>query len=259
MQHALTRGKHWPPSPFLRYVIDLNPELFLTGSLATGRLRSVWSGRFEIRMRSIALPELSLTRSRFEADARIQEFLPKMAIAEPDPENDRLDLKFVGAGLVDYFDADPTGANYLNLVDNSVRSSALASALWMVTRPCGLWQLTPAQAEDGQLAFLEYTILPLLHDEAGRSQLAVYVHRSELLPSIKLRLAEAQRSTLWSWIDIGFGLPTPGTSADLSNPFDRIRAEMISSGFVGAAALSDQQIADGLHLFLNPPPDTEVE
>lgn len=212
-------------------------------------------------MRSLALPEKALSRKRFGLDDRIAEFLPKIAIAEVDPSNSRLEFKFLGADLLEYFDENPLGTDYLRMVADSTKARAMESALSIVNRPCGLWQLTPGLDATGDIAFLEYTIFPILQDDTGRNLLAVFVYRSPMWPKVKLRLAEIEPARVWNWIDIGFGAPEhPASRERHPRLFDELRAQMEESGLLGAANLSDAQIAKSLGISLGvTPPDNDED
>lgn len=138
---------------------------------------------------------------------RFARFARWFAIIEPDPKAELLPLRLVGSGFFDLFKADLTGTDYLSLADPAIRRDAYASVMACLDRPCGLWQCTPAEIMEGGAKIYEYTILPISKDGLRADHIAIYVN-FDLKPSgPKPQVERVMHSTVWHWLDIGFGVP----------------------------------------------------
>lgn len=134
-------------------------------------------------------------------------FAAQMAIIEPDPKSQLLPFRLSGSGFFDLLGFEVTGMDYLDLVDPAIKEGAHACVMACLQKPCGLWQYTPVQTEDGDEAWFEYTILPIAKNAAEADHILVFVSRQNRpgkdVPTVK----RIEHSTVWQWIDLGFGVP----------------------------------------------------
>jgi hypothetical protein len=138
---------------------------------------------------------------------RFARFAANMAIIEPDPSALALPFRLSGSWFFDLFGFDLTGMDYLEFVDPAIKENAHAYVMACLEQPCGLWQRTPAQIDNGELAQFEYTILPIAKNGGAADHILVFVTRIRLgsgeMPTVK----RIEHSTVWQWLDIGFGVP----------------------------------------------------
>ncbi len=138
---------------------------------------------------------------------RFAKFARWLAIIEPDRHGLSLPLRLVGSGFFDFFKADLTGLDYLDLVDPAIKTLAYDSVIACLEQPCGLWQSTPAQIADGGTMPYEYTILPISKGMGKADHIVVYVN-FELVPMAPRPMVDrVEHSEVWHWLDIGFGVP----------------------------------------------------
>jgi len=169
--------------------------------------RSTASLSFEYAVRALCRSgEVAL---RSEIDLRhFHRFARWMVIAEPDPATRRIPMRLVGSGFYELFGRDLTDADYLTLADPAVQTNAFDSAVEMLRRPCGLWQLTPAATSGGRAtAVFEYTVFPIYDDRQKKSQLLVYVNHGFSETSGFPQAPLIQSADAWRWIDLGRGVP----------------------------------------------------
>ena len=147
------------------------------------------------------------TRSAIELK-RIARFAPRFAVIEPGRDRPALPFRLVGSGFFDFFGQDLTGLDYLTLVDPVIARLAYDSVIACLDRPCGLWQSTPAATAGGGRMSWEYTILPIAKSGTVPDQIMVYVDFDAPdtgLPAVR----RVEHSTVWHWLDIGWGVPKP--------------------------------------------------
>ena len=141
---------------------------------------------------------------------RFASFAPWFAIIEPDPAAVSLPFRLTGSGFRDFFGHDLTGTDYLALADPAIRQYAYDCVMVCLARPCGLWQLTPATTAEGNSLNYEYTILPLSKAGSAADHIGIFVN-FEAKPSGELPgLSRIEHSTVWHWLDIGYGVPPAG-------------------------------------------------
>jgi hypothetical protein len=149
-----------------------------------------------------------LVPSRDAIDLRtFAKFAHRMAIIEPNPSALLLPFRLVGSAFFDYFGFDLTGMDYLDFVDPAIKESAHACVMACLKRPCGLWQRTPAQIENGGPVQFEYTILPVAKDGTNPDLIIVLVMRDRPSEGERPSVKRIEHSTVWQWIDLGFGAP----------------------------------------------------
>ncbi|MEP0709457.1 PAS domain-containing protein [Parvibaculum sp.] len=138
---------------------------------------------------------------------RFAPFARWFAIIEPDPEAVALPFRLTGSGFREFFGHDLTGVDYLTLTDPSIRQLAYDCVMACLKEPCGLWQATPATTAEGGSILYEYTILPIVKAGGAPDHIVIFVN-FEAKPANDLPgLQQIEHSTVWHWLDIGFGVP----------------------------------------------------
>lgn len=146
--------------------------------------------------------------ARADLDLRLMApFARWFAIIEPDPNEVALPFRLTGSGFREFFGHDLTGIDYLSLADPAIRAYAHECVMACLRHPCGLWQRTPATAEDGKRLDYEYTILPISKAGGAPDHIGIFVNfeskPSDDLPGVQ----RIEHSTVWHWLDIGAGVP----------------------------------------------------
>jgi hypothetical protein len=166
--------------------------------------RSAHSFRFEEIVRR-ATPARCVARLHAIDFTTFGDLAPWLSVIEPD--QGAFTLKFLRAGekLCSMLGRDLVGTDYLEFVDPAIKGEAFDSVFVMLSRPCGLWQITPALTHDGKTVEAEYTGFPLFDDEHKRGLLITFAHISiDPAPSI----TQIRHATEWTWLDIkGGGAP----------------------------------------------------
>ncbi|MDX5367508.1 MAG: PAS domain-containing protein [Alphaproteobacteria bacterium] len=138
---------------------------------------------------------------------RFASFVRWFAIIEPDPNEVALPFRLTGSGFREFFGRDLTGIDYLSLADPAIRAYAYECVMACLRHPCGLWQCTPATAENGGRIDYEYTILPISKAGGAPDHIGIFVNfeakPTDDLPGVQ----RIEHSTVWHWLDIGAGVP----------------------------------------------------
>ena len=165
------------------------------------RSRSAQSLRFEDIVRR-ATPPRGVARLQAIDFATFGELAPWLSVIEPDQA--AFTLKFVraGEGPCTMLGRDLVGIDYLEFVDPAIKGEAFDSAFVMLSRPCGLWQITPALTQDGKIVEAEYTGFPLYDDERKCGLLITMAHIALDPPP---RIAQVRHATEWAWLDLKNG------------------------------------------------------
>jgi len=167
------------------------------------RPRSNHSLRFESVMQAAAAPGAIPNISDIDY-SQIGDLMPWTAILNPDGE--AFSLKFVraGKGISRLSGRDATGLDYLDFVDPAIKGEAFDAIFVMLSRPCGLWQITPGLTADGQRIEVEYTGWPIFDEKRGRGQIIFLINPMlARVPTIVL----VQHSTEWCWLEMRGGTP----------------------------------------------------
>jgi hypothetical protein len=153
--------------------------------------------RFEAVLRATALPG-AISRLAEIDFGPVEDLARWVALLHPD--RDKLTLKFVhaGEGISELLGHSAIGLDYLDLVDPAIKGDAFDATFVMLTRPCGLWQLTPGLTVDGKVVMAEYTVFPIFDADHGRGLIAILAH----LPVSNVRIAIVQRSVEWEWLEL---------------------------------------------------------
>lgn len=165
------------------------------------RSRSAQSLRFEEIVRKGAPPGGVAHLQAIDFSA-FGDLAPWVSVLEPDQT--AFVLKFIRAGesLCKMMGRDLAGVDYLEFVDPAIKGEAFDSAFVMMSRPCGLWQITPALAQDGTTVEAEYTALPLFDDDRKCGLLITLVYIAvDPPPSI----AQVRHATEWAWLELKRG------------------------------------------------------
>jgi len=165
------------------------------------RSRSAQSLIFEAIVRRAATPR-GVARLQAIDFAALGDLAPWISVMEPD--QGAFTVKFVraGAGVCQMLGRDLVGADYLEFVDPAIKGEAFDSAFVMLSRPCGLWQITPGLTKGGTTVEAEYTGFPLLDDERKRGLLITMAHIDiDPVPQI----AQVRHATEWTWLELKGG------------------------------------------------------
>ena len=173
----------------------------MSGQTTIGRTkRSAQSLRFEQAMRCEApgvMPRLS------DVDYNsIRDLVPWIAVVDPD--RSALTLKFTraGAGIVRLVGREAVGFDYLDLVDPAIKGDAFDSAFLMLSRPSGLWQITPALTDDDAKVNVEYTGFPVFDEQRGRGQIIFLVVHTIADVGKAPGIRAVQHATEWHWLEL---------------------------------------------------------
>jgi hypothetical protein len=171
----------------------------LTREILLPRLkRSADSLRFETALRGASWPGVMLRLADIDC-SKIQDLLPWIAVIDPQAKGRSLNFMRAGAGLASVLGCDPIGMDYLDWVDPAIKGDAFDSAFLMLSRPCGLWQITPVSTMQSKRETVEYTGFPVFDHVNGRGQIMCLIHHKlSPLP----RLLSVQHATTWSWIEL---------------------------------------------------------
>lgn len=168
-------------------------------------MRSAHSLRFEALVRQASrgscLPRLSDV-----ALERHAELSGWIAVVRPDARARSLTITHAGAGL-SAMQADPVmGTDYLDLVDPAVQGEAFDSAFMMLTRSCGLWQMTPVCLADGTSDVFELTGFPVFDEENQCGAILFLIWHASLSFHGVTYVGHAQT---WAWLELRNGVFAP--------------------------------------------------
>jgi hypothetical protein len=163
--------------------------------------RSAQSLRFEEIVRQ-ATPVRGLALLQSIAFSAFGDLTPWVSVIEPDQATFTLKFVRAGEGLCGVLGCDLAGRDYLEFVDPAIKGEAFDSTFLMLSRPCGLWQITPALTQDGAIVEAEYTGFPIYDAERARGLLITLAHVAlDPLP----RIAQVRHATEWAWLDLKSG------------------------------------------------------
>lgn len=167
------------------------------------------SVRFEVRVRSVGLPQTTLVGPLDLK--RFGEFAPDLAVIEVDMEAPSLPFRLVGSSVGEYFNGDLMDMNYLDIVAPSARQAAYDAAVVMVHHPCGLWQVIPARTNEGSTVYFEYTGFPILKESHDHAVIFLVRPCDEAVAALPLSIIATQEPVCWHWLDLGAGEPRADT------------------------------------------------
>lgn len=162
------------------------------------RSRSVDSLRFETAVLTASLAGLMPRLGDIDFSA-IADLAPWIAVVDPDRDAYKLTFVSAGDGIAAFLGCDPTGLDYLEIVDPAIKGDAFDSAFLMLSRPCGLWQVTPALTVDGRAVEAEYTGYPAIDVARGRGVIVMLIrHGLKPLP----RIAMVKHAEEYAWLEL---------------------------------------------------------
>ncbi len=154
------------------------------------------------------VPDGIPTRSMIDP-SRIKPLLPYLLLhdlAEPG----RSMIRLVGTAITQRIGFDPTGRDYLELVNESRRQSAYRQLITIAEHPCGMRNINQVRYKSGKHTTSEAVGFPLRHARDGTPML-LFVDDPIEPPEYDLdpraqevdvfKLAERE------YIDVGFGVP----------------------------------------------------
>lgn len=163
--------------------------------------RSLHSVRFEKALRDVSLPGV-LPRVADIGEAALGDLQAWIAIVEPNNATRRLIILRAGAAINALLGRDAAGLDYLDMVDPAIHGEAFDSAFLMLTRPCGLWQMTPSQTRDGKIVSYEYTGFPVFDHVKGRGQIMILIQPAVTQGTRPLDIAMVRHATDWCWLEM---------------------------------------------------------
>lgn len=110
-------------------------------------------------------------------------------------------MKFVKVGteLLNILREPVVGSDYLDVVDPAFEGEAFDSAFLMLSRPCGLWQLTPVTLSDGSTCRIEYTGFPVYDFGKGWGLVLFLVRHQIMHPN---KIVRVHHSSDYAWLDL---------------------------------------------------------
>jgi hypothetical protein len=162
------------------------------------RSRSAQSLRFEKIVRSASAANGTPLLRAIDF-AQLGELAAWTSVIDPDAEGFTLKFSRAGAGVCAMMGDEIVGFDYLNVVDPAIKGDAFDSAFVMLSRPCGVWQITPVVTAGGESLELEYTGFPAFDDERGRGVVITMVHHAFDPPP---RIAQVRHATEWAWLEL---------------------------------------------------------
>ncbi|MCE7997802.1 MAG: hypothetical protein HEP70_02970 [Rhodobiaceae bacterium] len=135
--------------------------------------------------------------------------LPNITVMER-VDNDTIVYRITGENIVARLGFNPTGKNFLDLIDPSVRAeTALTNKLGLEER-CGHYAIYENQYESGRIMMSESLMLPMRKTKDGDIAFIFGYHVHHQATDIGLlgaRTALGVRWVLAEYVDIGFGIP----------------------------------------------------
>ncbi len=156
-----------------------------------------------------SLPKIGLLPPRSAVNpADLKEILPQIAITEWNPPNE-LKYRLAGTGVVARFGFDPTGRNFLDLIEPEEKRDIIERLTQIVDTPCGARSVRLETYQRGFQQFVEHAVLPLANEGNGKSLLITatgsLARSAELLEPGPLSRIDRPRAA--EFIDIGAGVP----------------------------------------------------
>jgi hypothetical protein len=163
--------------------------------------RSVQSVRFEEALRSVAQPGALPRRADIDT-AMLQVLVPWIAIVEPNNATRTLKIELAGAGISQLLGREAVGVDYLDIVDPAIKGDAFDSTFVMLTRPCGLWQITPGLTDVGGNVMVEYTGYPIFDHMRGCGQIMFLIQLIQDAAAHWPRIVMVKHATVWDWLEV---------------------------------------------------------
>ncbi len=181
------------------------PALTENAWAVSSLMRSAHSLRFEALVRDASRAGC-LARLNDIALERHAELSGWIAVVHPDARALSLTITHAGASL-SAMQADPmAGTDYLDLVDPAFKGEAFDCTFMMLSRPCGLWQMTPVGLADGTSDVFELTGFPVFDEDNRRGVIMFLIWHASLSFHGVTRVGHAQT---WAWLELRTGAFAP--------------------------------------------------
>jgi len=154
------------------------------------------------------VPDGIPTRAMFDP-SRIVPLLPYILIHDLSVP-DRSTLRLVGTGIVQRLGVDPTGSNYLDLVEPGARANSHHHLLTTARHPCGMRLISEVRYRNGKITVAEALGFPLYN---ARTDSVMMMFLDDLVEQPQFHYAppdqpfEVLRGYNREYIDVGFGVP----------------------------------------------------
>jgi hypothetical protein len=172
-------------------------------------VRSSESHEFEAFWRSIRGSALVPSRTDFHP-SKARRFLRDIVLMEaPSAECPTLRIRLTGQRFDETIGFDIAGRDHLEFMPQEFHAGVLATARAMVTRPCGLWQITPARLVRGYALNLEITAFPLAAVGQDRAFLVTHVRTTGGVMSATMPVRNGlslDTAVAYQLLDIGAGV-----------------------------------------------------
>jgi hypothetical protein len=172
--------------------------------------RSELSTAFEMFWRSLP-KEGHVPNRRAFLPERAPRFLRDLVLCELSLEGRSLArMRLIGSAFEELIRRNVKGEDFLQYLPPAYHAGAVESVREIVTRPCGLWQVTPLHFERGYSRNFEFTALPLGPGPDGVHLLLVLTQAMpglvEPIPTVD-QVMIADTAVTYRYIDIGAGVP----------------------------------------------------
>ncbi|MEQ1863400.1 MAG: PAS domain-containing protein [Micropepsaceae bacterium] len=168
--------------------------------------RSAQSVHFEEVLRVASQPGALPRRVDIDA-ATLQNLMPWIAIVEPNNVTRTLKIEMAGTGICQVLGREAVGIDYLDIVDPAIKGDAFDSTFVMLTRPCGLWQMTPGLTEAGGNVMVEYTGYPIFDHVRGCGQIMFLIQFIQDDVARTPRIVMVKHATAWDWLEVRSSVP----------------------------------------------------
>lgn len=171
----------------------------MSGEKVIPRLvRSQDSIRFLDVLRQASLPGLIPRQTDIDYSG-IRDLVPRMLVVDPDAVTRTLKFVRAGSDVVTLIGRKLVGTDSLDLIDPAIKGDVFDSSFLMLSKPCGLWQISPALTSEGKRVMLEYTGHPIFDHVRGRGRVMCFIqHAAGPLQ----RIVKVGRAQVWNWIDL---------------------------------------------------------
>lgn len=172
--------------------------------------RTPLSREFEVFFRALPKAGLIPPRSEFRPE-RAMKFLRNLVLCEIQiGDRPAIRMRLIGSAVEENIQHNVTGHDYLDYLAAPYRAGALETARHLITRPCGLWQVTPLHYERGYGHNVEITAFPLAPEANGVHVLAALIQApggpiDGVSTGNKPIIAHTART--FHYIDLGAGVP----------------------------------------------------
>jgi hypothetical protein len=125
-------------------------------------------------------------------------------------ERPAIRIRLMGSAVEENLHHNVTGHDYLEYLAEPYHAGALEAASYLITRPCGLWQITPLHYERGYGHNIEITAFPLAPEPDGVHVLAALIQTPggpiDGVPTHNKPIV-AGTARVFHYIDLGAGIP----------------------------------------------------